>query len=795
MTRNLLLLLLPLAVVAAPLGNVSGVVLDVATRAPLAGATVVIPGTELGTACDPDGRFLVAGVPSGTWSVEASMIGYRDQVRNPVVVNPGHTAEVEFRLEPAPIAMTAVTVRAEQFPKVKDAPVSERNFASEEVRTVPGGLGDIQRVVQAMPSVVSSGDQDNEVVVRGGNPGENLFLIDDIEIPYPNHFGSFFAQGGPVSMLNPLLVREVDFIAGAFPARYGNRTSSVMDISLKRGSTQGLDGNIDMGMAGIGGVLSFPLPGRSNSFIGSYHKSFLELMARMGVWGMSAVPYYDNALGKATLRLHPAHDLSLLGLWGRDYIRIEPGEDLVEDTYTAIQTTERYAAGIGWQTLFGDAGFGRLLLSATNTDWDLFAYESTDVRDTLTLNRSREGMMSAKYDASLRFLPGQEARAGIGVSRTPADVLLRTRPDSLFRYVYNPDSTVRDSFPLLDWLGNPVVREFGAQGEVVSVNLSGYLQHRARLGGLGHLTAGVRFDRFGYTGHTALAPRVGFSSQPLAGGIRLNAGWGWHHQPPPWYVLLQDSAANRTLADRRSDHYVVGIERLFGDDVRLSLEGYLKENIRLPIRYSRTTPDTWAFSPQYVAEGRGGARGLELFLQKRHSRNWHGSLAYSLAENWTLDPLDSSRRLPADYDHRHVLTAVASYKFEFHKMDWYRNLPGWFRATVGGFLFSDESDLGLRFRYMSGRPFTPPDWSPETRRWIATADVRNSERYSDYHRLDIRRDHKFLFRGWSLAWYFEVQNLYGRRNVSMYRYADGNPERQTVYGLAFWPMAGLVVEF
>jgi hypothetical protein len=789
------LVLLPALLTAAPLGNVTGVVLDLGTRTPLAGASVTIANTELGAACGPDGRFLITDVPVGTWAVEASMIGYREQVRNPVVVNPGHSAELEFRLEPTPIAQAAVTVRAERFPKVKDAPVSERNFAAEEIRIVPGGLGDIQRVVQALPSVVSAGDQDNEVVVRGGNPNENLFLIDDIEIPYPNHFGSFFAQGGPVSMLNPLLIREVDFVAGAFPARYGNRTSSVMDIRLKRGSTRGPDGNIDLGMNGVGGVVSFPLPGRDNSFIGSYHKSLLELMARSGVWGMSAVPYYDNALGKATLSLHPAHQLSLLGLWGKDYIRIEPGEDLVEDTYTAIQTTERYAAGLGWQALFGELGFGRLLLSTTSTDWDLFVHESTNVRDTLTLNRSRESRYSARYDASLRFLPGQETRIGVGINQTPADFTFLVRPETLYRYTYNPDSSIRDSSVMLDSLGRPVVARFESRGAGNSVNPEAYVQHRAGLGDIGHLAVGLRFDRLGYTGHTALAPRVGFSTRPLVGDVRFNAGWGWHYQPPPWYILLQDSVANRSLADRRSDHYIVGVERQFGDDIRLSLEGYYKDNLRLPIPYSQTTPDTYDFSSRYVAEGRGGARGLELFLQKKHSRNWHGSLAYSLAENWRLDPKDTARRFPADYDHRHILTVTGTYKLEFHKFGWYRSLPTWFRASIGGFIFSDESDFGVRFRYMSGRPYVIPEWNPEIRRWVGSTNPGNTERYPDYHRLDIRRDHKFLFRGWSLAWYFEIQNVYGRRNVSMYRYTDRIPERQTVYGVGFWPMAGLVIEF
>jgi hypothetical protein len=252
----------PAALGAPATGSVAGIVVDAATRSPLAGASVVVNGTDLGAACDANGRFVILAVPVGTYTVEASMIGYRSLARSPVIVNPGNSADLQFRLEPARIELGAVTVRAEHFPKVKDAPVSERNFAAEEIELAPGGSGDIQRVVQAMPSVVSSGDQDNEVIVRGGNPNENLFMIDGIEIPYPNHFGSFTAQGGPINMLNALVVREVDFVAGAFPARFGGRTSSVMDISLKRGSLKEIDGNIDMGKKSGKKSGHFPISGR-----------------------------------------------------------------------------------------------------------------------------------------------------------------------------------------------------------------------------------------------------------------------------------------------------------------------------------------------------------------------------------------------------------------------------------------------------------------------------------------------------------------------------------------------------
>ncbi|MEO0078609.1 MAG: TonB-dependent receptor, partial [candidate division WOR-3 bacterium] len=514
MSRPFLGVLLALSAVASadPVGSIGGIVVDASTRSPLAGASVIVLNTELGAATDPEGRFLVTGVPAGTYSVEASMIGYQTQVKTIVVVNPARTTELSFRLAQSRIELAEVKVKAEYFPRVKDAPVSERNFSAEEIEVAPGGLGDIQRVVQALPAVVSSGDQDNEVIVRGGNPNENLFLIDGIDVPFPNHFGSFASQGGPVNMLNPLLVREVDFVAGAFPARYGTRTSSVMDISLKRGARTGLDGSIDLGMAGAGLVLEGPLPGPGASFIGSYHKSFLELMAKTGVWGMSAVPYYDNALGKLTFQLGRANELSLLGIWGGDFIHIRPEEDVVKNRYSARQRTDRYAGGISLQTLFGEQGFGRLLISGSDARWQGFAYRDTIETDTLQTNNTSDGYLGLRYDGTLRWPSSHETQAGIGANRVRFNYDLYSRPDTIWRYQY-------------DSLGNPVestvvnVSQFSARAQARSNRAFAYVQHRVLLGNFGSLSLGGRLDWFEYTGQLDLAPRLGFSTRPLLAGL------------------------------------------------------------------------------------------------------------------------------------------------------------------------------------------------------------------------------------------------------------------------------------
>jgi len=794
----MILLMTSLSVFASPAGKIAGRVYDASTRTHLVGANVVVLDTDLGGAADPAGTFIIRDVPAGTYSVEVSMIGYRTQVKTSVVVEPGRSTELVFKLSPSAVQMAGITVRPDYFPKVKDAPVSERSFSAAEIEGQPGGSGDISRVVQAMPAVVSSGDQSNEIIVRGGNPNENLFLIDGIEIPYPNHFNMFTEQGGPINLLNPLLIREMDFIAGALPARFGGRASSVMDISLKRGSKNEFAGNVDNGMAGLGVVLEGPLPWRVGSFLTSYHKSMLGLLAESGIWGMSAVPYYDNYFGKINIDISNSNELSLLAVYGDDHIYIGEGEGIANGDDSArgvalLSKTSRLATGIGWQTLFGEAGFGKLLLFGASTHWDFHQTWADDVSDTTISFLNTEQSWGGRYDATLRWLETQETQAGVIASWVPFSYELFSASDTVFYYPDPDDTTNR--IPLIDsTTGEALVYGTDVESDAAGSKLGGYVQHRIGLGNFAHLSVGARADYFSYTDKFYVSPRIGLSTEPLLAGFSFNAGYGWHYQPPAYYILVADSAANHNLESRRSDHYVVGIERLLADDIKLSVEGYYKEIHNVPIPEHWSTTDPYDYSGVYVDNGQATATGLELFLQKKYANNWYGTLAYSFSDSRMTNPQDSTKTIPGDYDYRHVFTAMSGYKLEFHRYDWYKKMPGWLKYTVGSIFLSDEADLGFRFRYMGGRPYTPKEWMSETRRWVDNGDLLNSERYPAYHRLDLRWDHKFIFERWSLAWYFELQNVYDRRNVWWYWYAeDGSID--TVHQFRFFPMGGLAIEF
>jgi len=232
-------------------GTVFGTIIDATTGEVLYGAAVSIVDAGKGGMTDNAGRYSVDNIPPGAYNLRFRMIGYKTLVRPNVRVSPGRSTEISVRLEDEPVEMEEVLIHSREsyFEKDPEAEVSGRTIDRQEIMDGAGSFMDVQRIVQVLPSVVSGSDQMNEIIVRGGNFGENLFVMDGIEIPNTNHFASQEAGGGPISLLRSEFIQNVSFLAGAFPAKYGDKASSVMNVSLRCGSRDRTLSNFDLGMA------------------------------------------------------------------------------------------------------------------------------------------------------------------------------------------------------------------------------------------------------------------------------------------------------------------------------------------------------------------------------------------------------------------------------------------------------------------------------------------------------------------------------------------------------------------
>jgi outer membrane receptor protein involved in Fe transport len=767
-------------------GKIEGQIIDGRNLQPLPGATIMIDGTDRGTATDSDGNFLIENVPAGSYNLTIRFLGYRTVRRSNVIVNPNRTTTLEIRMEEELIEGEELEVRGDFFERPRDAIVSSHSMDFEEIRRSPGDLVDIQRAVQALPSVTSGSDQLNEIIVRGGNPGENLFLMDHIEIPNPNHFAVQGAGGGPINLLNSYMVREIDFYAGAFSARYGDKASSVMNISLRNGTRDRLRGEASMGMAGAGALFEGPISS-NGSFIFSARRSYLDWI--VPATGLTAIPNYYNTQGKLTFDLGDSQTLFINGVYGSDNINIEGGDQAgygrgAENLDT---NNSQYIAGATLRSLWSDNLFSFTTLSSVQNNYFVEVYDLPG-RDVFFTNNSVETEHTVKTDVT--YLASQNIEVSFGASFKDVNFQydLVNEADTLFTYNQGREDQITGIFDIYP--------EYRVNQDVSSYKTAAYSQLTLDLLSSFRVTGGIRYDYFEYNDFSSVSPRLGFSYF-LNSDTSLNLAYGRHFQSPAYNDLVANEA-NRNLDNKFTDQYVVGLEHIVREDLKFVVEAYYKEYDDVPVRRTLTTADPLDFDDgTFLNAGSAEAKGIELFLQKKLIKNFSGIVSYTYFESKAVDPRNGTT-YNWDYDHRNMLTLMSGYRFRFGGKGWYERMKSkWWFHTVSWlpFMPSDEFEISLKFRYLGGRPFTPPVYRPELREWIVDeTQSLNTERYPAYHRLDLRIDKWYSYRNWNFVIFFDLVNIYNNDNIWSYQYNDDGTIDE-VLQFNTLPVGGVTIEF
>ncbi len=756
---------------AAQTGVLEGRVIDATTRRPLSGAVVELTtgSFEASALTGPDGRFRATGLALGIWTLRASYLGYAPVVLTDLTVQSSRATFAEVEMRPTTLELEGITIAGDAFRVPDAAPVSAALLSAEEVRRTPGGQLDISRTLLSLPGVIGGVDNRNDLLVRGGGPGENAYILDGIRIPQINHFATQGAAGGALGLVNVDFIRETEFYTGGFPAQYGQALSSVLVIDSRPGNRDGVAGDFTLGASEAGLTLDGPLPGGGEgSWLFSVRRSYLQFLFE--ALGLPIRPNYWDAQTRVEFFPSERDRVVVMGIGAIDDFDIvapTDGDVENEEIFDRILDNDQrsYTTGGTWERQLG-FGVTRVALS---TSWTDFRFRDVDADEVEVLrNRSIERRTPLRIEGDFRLSPTTELDVGVEFERVglELDLLQVATPGAPF------EEDVRTDATLGAWrsaaFAQTVMR---AWDERVT------------------FTAGLRAEEDGALDDGfALSPRLG-ARVNLTPSVALSAAAGLFHQSPALLSLaVEENGApiNRELRPIRVEQGILGLAWRPNPGLRLSAEGFWKGYSRYPV--SRDDPrislanlgDDYGFigAEPLVPVGEGRAYGAEFFAQQKLTRSVYLLAAYT----WSTSEFSGADGVlrPSAWDVRHALDLTAGY----------RPTARW--------------EIGTRLRVLSGRPFTPfgqarsAEEFARTGRGVPDFDRIGEERVDAYARWDVRFERVFDFGGWNGRVFLDVQNVLNRENVIGFDYSEdpaliGN--RRPVDGAGLLPFFGFSVEF
>ena len=322
------------------------------------------------------------------------------------------------------------------------------------------------------------------------------------------------------------------------------------------------------------------------------------------------------------------------------------------------------------------------------------------------------------------------------------------------------------------------------------------------------LNLGLRYDYFTYSGKGNLSPRISASFSLFPGITNINFAYGEYYQTHN-FSLYNDKyklGINQHLDNTHARHFVIGLDQILSEGLKLTLEMYSKKYFDIPVSEDFIHFNDRTFrSVKYLNIGRKYCYGIDLLIQQKLVKDIFGTLAYSRMWSKYDDPRIGmeGNLYPSEYEYPNVFTLIFGKRFanlrdKLDKSAFYIKYPSYLLP------FSNDMEISVRWRYASGRAFTPKTfvtneqhyegeikWSKGN--WVSVNDI-NSARYPDYHRLDIAFSSRYNFSKWSLTVFLSIENIYNRKNIARYRYKSSG-KIENVYQFSFLPVAGVEIRF
>ena len=727
-----LLMLAPGWAHARQAASISGFVRDASTGETLILANVVLEGSTTGAATNTSGYYVISGVVPGPYRVLASYLGYRG-FGTDVSLVPGQNLRLDIELDPADLSTGEVVVEADRESFEEQQRLGLTRLSTAAIRELPSVLEpDVFRSLQLLPGVKAASDYSSGLYVRGGSPDQTLILLDRTTVYNPSHFFGFF------STFNPDAIKDVRLYKGGFPAEYGGRIGSVVDVYNKDGNRRETHGRLSVGLLSSRALVEGPYS--RGSYMVAVRRSTLEpLFAGLRAADVDGIPngfYFYDVNAKINLDLGKSDKVSISGYTGRDAL----DADLFEGFNLLLEYGNRTVSA-DWTHLFSEKLFSELTVTSSRYESDAdFSIASTEVGRNNSVDD-----LTAKGD--LEWIPNDHINLKGGFWAGVFTMRLQDVFDG------RPNFSSRIHAP------------YG----------SAYVQNTWKPDARWTLGGGLRASWFGEGSHSRLEPRASVEYL-TADGVRLQAAYGRYAQ----YLTLISSeifsgldtwlTTGEGVSPAYGDQWVIGVKTVLAGSIGLEWEAYY-----------RTMRDLFQLDPFLLDPagvdyedifhfGNGHAYGTEITLTRSFGRAT-GFVGYTLGATRRRFPaINEGAYYPPKYDRLHDLTAVVNY-----------DLSKRWRMTTA-------------FTYATGQAYTEPasqyrlvDFPFSSAEQPALISPFNAARLPAYHRLDFGFMNRGRFLGFAdYELQLQVINAYARRNVWFYFFdfdpdeAAGQVKRKTV---------------
>ncbi len=721
---------------------------------PIQYVNVRLVDTGAGMQTNKKGYYVINLPGTGTYTLEATLISFETRKFSFTITKAEEDKSLNIKMKEAAIEMATVRVTGSSADEGREIRPSLIRRTTEDVKSVVSPIeADVFRAVLTLPGVAPVSDFSSGLYVRGGSPDQNLILLDDIDVYNPNHFGGVF------STFNSDAVESIDLIKGAYPAKYGGRLSSVLDVTNRQGNRNYHQGVARLSLISSSATLEGPwkIGKQSGSYMGSFRRTYLELIKAM----IDDLPDYYFYDGHFKVNWDPGSKdkLSASAYFGRDKLSFDVGHILNLDWGNRTFTTQ-------WVHIFNPRLFSQFIVAGSDFSSN---FDQVGDEDELVFRREN-GINDISNKASFSWKPNNDHQTDFGWEMKYNQTWLKV----ISSYEYDPASM--PDVDVSSLMSSAFVQDTWDLNELWSV------QPGLRLGW--YRTMRINLDHIPDASYLNLEPRFSIRRR-LDLAESIYASYGLYHQ----YMTLMSADMSTpfdvwfpldgSLKPGRSHHFILGYKNQFAEGLAFDCELYYKSYDRI-LEYDEATDYDWDNDTGELADtfhvGKGYTYGADLLLRT----DWHGlegfigltlSKTQRKMEGMNLDPYThEAKSYYPKYDRSVALSMVQTF-----------NLSQYTGRQVLGADFK----VGVNLSINSGQPTEKPE-----RVYFDGSDFqliysyKDADRLPTYCRLDLSTKYEWQKSWGSIEPYFEVINVLNRKNVGYRGYsidvdAEGGPRLKT----------------